>query len=526
MTVKVRPKLLFCLLIGVLGAAFGITSTIQQIDVVASDVGSDKGHQSDAEERDVSILEPKSKLAVDQTMSNDHVFSGVVETSPSDVKAFSNSLNRGTTTKATNSTDTLVSVNTQFSDQNEPTVSIEPRSGHNRGSERLVAGANDYRSGDAQCGIYTSRNGGKTWHNGGVLPGPFTSADGTLLPVQGDPVVRHSRNGDVFYSCLAFSRSEGSGSVFISRSTNHGSTWSLPIPVRQGSTREFNDKPWLAVDQSARSPFKDNVYLCWTQFVSSDGTINFAKSMNLKYKFSSQIILSTSKSNQGCTIDVALNGTIFVAWIDLASSQLMVVKSTDGGETFSCPVMVNNVFRIPSPLPNNNFRVFPLPSMAIAKSGNVYIVWPDDRFRASGFGSDILMATSTDGGNSWTTKLVNTGDRTNTDQFFPTIDISYNQKKVKNIGVGTIVVFYYDKRYGLPFNTMVDVTEAYSTESADTFSLHRITYVSSDLNSCSFSHFVGDYIDVRANRATHGVWTDCRDTTQINQEIFTDKVTH
>lgn len=400
----------------------------------------------------------------------------------------------------------------------EPTISVKPISGSSSGSERLVAGAIDARAG-LNCGVYKSKNGGKSWLDGGLIPGPFRTKDGTPLRFQGDPVVRYARNGDVFYSCMAFNfEFPGRSSIFVSKSKNDGSTWSAPVPVRRaanppGGEFEANDKPWLAVDTFTHSPFRDNIYSCWSQYTSKGSTVNFARSTNLGKSFSSQIILDGSDGGAACNVAVDSDGRVYIAWIDAKANpdQLLVKKSINGGKSFGSTVRVNDVFVIPFNLPNSKFRTYTFPFIGTARNGDVHIVWADDRFRAQGFGSDILIATSTNHGSSWTTRIVNLADRTNTDQFSPTIDVGKGASNVE-----TINVFYYDKRYvSDPFNTLLDITEAQSHARAkDRFTLSKVTDV-----SCDFVDFSpGDYIDSTVNRKSHVAWTDCRH----GPTIFTD----
>src|SRR5581483_4566612 len=229
-----------------------------------------------------------------------------------------------------------------------------------------------------------------------------------------------------------------------------------------------------------------------------------------------------------CAMDVGPDGTVYVAWIDFSTTpeQLVVRKSTDGGATFGNLVKVSDVFSIQGSLPNNSFRVGTLPDMATARNGDVHIVWADDRFRCSGHGSDVLIASSTDEGNTWTVRVVNSQDTTNTDQFDPTIDIGYEptgKGTTMTKNVGTIHVFYYDKKYATtPANTLIDVTEAHShSRATDTFSLTRVTDTSMD---CRGVFFMGDYIDTSVNKFNRGVWTDCRNRATSGTDIFNDTV--
>jgi hypothetical protein len=435
------------------------------------------------------------------------------------------------------STNVRVSVVNGYSFKNEPTVSVNPISGSPLGPERLVAGAIYQTRTTQHCGIYRSANGGTSWTNVGVLQGQFKAGNGVNLPVQADPVVRYARNGAVFYECQAYNNVTLQGSLFVSKSTTDGSTWGLPVAViRAANPTEDNDKPWLAIDISTDSPFRDNIYTCWNHLtIGSSGEtlskIQFATSTNFGNSYSSPKTLSTSDASAYCTVGVGPDGSVFVAWIDYSATpaQLLVTKSTDGGNSFGPIIRVNDVF--PVELPNSHFPVDTFPDIAIARNGDVHIVWNDDRYRSSGFGSDILIATSTDGAASWTTNDINLVDPSNTDQFFPTVAVGYPARGTVGSGIsnlGTIHVFFYDKHYvSTPPNTFIDVTEADNhARGIGAFNLNKVTDVSSNpyLTGCDPYQFFGDYIDAGVNRLTHVVWTDCRNAARTGQDIYSATV--
>src|SRR5581483_4346193 len=409
-----------------------VVGTVSSISYASGSVQTSRGGHKESlqqQSRDLELLKDGAKVMTDNNQPSSPALSNIVTQFPPIDDG--NILKQGkvkTQGPGSSGTDIRVSNVIGLSPQNEPTVAINPDSGGPLGDEQIVAGANDYRTGDSKCGVYVSSNNGASWQDAGVLPGQFRAGDGAKLDVQGDPVVRFARNGDAFYLCMAFSRTtneeEGKGSIFLSRSTDKGLTWSDPLGVRKATTGEFNDKPWLAIDTFSDSPFRDNIYACWSQFADSGVTVNFARSTTFGKSFKPQIILSNTISAY-CAMDVGPDGTVYVAWIDFSTTpeQLVVRKSTDGGATFGNLVKVSDVFSIQGSLPNNSFRVGTLPDMATARNGDVHIVWADDRFRSSGHGSDVLIASSTDEGNTWTVRVVNSQDTTNTDQFDPTIDI-------------------------------------------------------------------------------------------------------
>ncbi len=114
----------------------------------------------------------------------------------------------------------------------------------------MVASANDYRTGDSRCGIYSSIDHGHTWTNRGTFS-LFVDTDNngsndTTFDTAGNPVVRSGRGPGVFYySCHYFDRTEPQTSaIAVFKTINGGATWAQFTTVASGtSIIDFNDKP-------------------------------------------------------------------------------------------------------------------------------------------------------------------------------------------------------------------------------------------------------------------------------------------
>lgn len=197
--------------------------------------------------------------------------------------------------------------------QNEPSLAVSSRN-----QLHLLAGANDYRTvdlpaadivpgslaGDAWLGVFKSFDGGQTWQST-LLPGypQDHSAVGMASPLKGfataaDPTVRAATNGLLLYSGIAFNRGTNQGVVFVSRfidldNKENGSTVQGSDPIRyidtkvvdSGTSGQFIDKPWLAVDIPRAGAPTCNIpvsptqtvpagmlYLVWSRFTGSSST--------------------------------------------------------------------------------------------------------------------------------------------------------------------------------------------------------------------------------------------------------------
>jgi hypothetical protein len=166
---------------------------------------------------------------------------------------------------------------------NETSVAIDPATGD------LVMGDNDYRRGDSGCVAGYSRDGGRTWSDSEVPTG-FTRGDAFGAAREywqgaGDPTVAFDSRGNAYFACLQFNRgqpttpvADASSAIYLYRSTgNAGASWNFPgravveNPDVTGTSGVLEDKELLAVDNHRGSPFRDRIYVTWTEF-AADGT--------------------------------------------------------------------------------------------------------------------------------------------------------------------------------------------------------------------------------------------------------------
>jgi len=369
--------------------------------------------------------------------------------------------------------------------QNEVTVTINPVNPLN-----IVMGANDLRAWDGSgsdywCGVYTTFNAGATW-NMGLMPHTGALAWDYAA---GDPSAAFDLNGNVYFTCLGFVRTNpiSNNTISVTKSTDGGLTWGTPVAiVNAATTPPFHDKPYMAVDVSTASPYKNNVYVSWTNFTSSGTSpIYFSRSTNGGASFSTPMKISgTLNLCQGSQPSVGPNGEVYVSFLSYAGiDKLYVVKSTNGGATFGTPVFVSNVVD-PGDLPEYR-RTPTIPSSATdissgPYSGAVYVVWQDG---ARG-NHDVLLSYSRDGGATWSTAKRVNDDVGTTSQFFPFVSVSKT---------GRVDVVFYDRRND-PSDFLLDVYAGMSHDGGVTFRNKRITDKS--YNSGAGQPFIGDYIGV------------------------------
>jgi hypothetical protein len=437
---------------------------------------------------------------------------------------------------------------------NETAIAVDPAS-----SSHLVAGSNDVElppsgaSGRAKtvAGYYTSFDGGATWANGQVPSGSFTQTS--------DPSVVFDTGRRVYYGVVAFDLGLGGralgGAIQVSTSTDGGRTFGAPVIVEQSrNPMTFEDKPYMAADDNPASPFAGSVYVTWTRFHFADrGATQFLESpIFLSASHDGGRTWSTPREISGanpalCTFSstplpsdgrcredqfsspvVAGNGTIFVAYENDQAvndgqlrNQYLVVKSTDGGATWSPPVRASDILRDGNSdypvnvlgrqtLSNSQFRLNSAGNLAIdPSSGALYLTWSDNRNgTATSTNTDVFAARSLDGGTTWSGPMAVSGAAN--DQFYPWAAVGPD---------GTLEISYFDRSYD-PANSKYGITLATLTPGGGSFGHQRIDTGLSDPNHARWfssstngeTTFLGDYngLAIGADAVAHPFWTDMR----------------
>jgi hypothetical protein len=351
--------------------------------------------------------------------------------------------------------DVTVNQDTAAAPQNETAIAVDPNN-----PNRVVASANDYVTrtwsctisgtpcsalGDGYSGTYFSNDGGKTWcctssdpsHLGTLIPGVDHLAGGQY-DAGGDPAVAFDSRGHVYYSGLGFDRTAPPNTVAVNKGRFDSSgnlTWGAPTFINATtSPSTLNDKEWIAVDANATSPFRDRVYVTWTRFIFNAAHGNYVQSpIAFAYSTDGGATFSTPKLisgnvlyGQGSHPTVGPDGTLYVFWdgsTRLATlNSIYMVKSADGGATWSKPVAVSQIRDI-IPIANTVFRNNSYPSGAVAPDGALYATWSSlmsdsgglcSSYTNSGCHAAVLYNKSSNGGSTWSTPAL----------AFPTLDAS------------------------------------------------------------------------------------------------------
>ncbi|HEY3183358.1 MAG TPA: sialidase family protein [Gaiellaceae bacterium] len=440
---------------------------------------------------------------------------------------------------------------------NEPDIEVNPANPLN-----MIASSNDYGSCCDQ--YYTTLDGGKTWSTGNMsIEKP--------LKIGSDPVtVFDVRHGTAIHSSLSYQVQHAAGAetcdgdLVVSVSTDDGLSWLKPVLVDDGigcdfsKTQLFNDKEWIVTDNNAASRFYGRTYLTWSKFESVNG--DYASSAIWESHsddggFSWSAPQEISGSNAAlCTFQVAgpagecdqnqfsvptvgRDGTVYVAFEneqnqalwepgEAADDQYLLVKSKDGGQTWSKPTFVVGLEDGSRDYPINvngrqtltgyQLRVNSAGNIVANQSdGKLYIVFADNRAGvhdsdAPATNINVYVVSSSNGGGSWTAPvLVDAGGG---DQWFPWVEV--------NPVSGKIGILYHDRgaANGPLYTTALAEgtpgalakTTVSTAPSNPTDSIYFRARVPGCMDCATFH---GDYINVSygSDGRANTVWTDMRE---------------
>jgi hypothetical protein len=423
----------------------------------------------------------------------------------------------------------------------------------------LAAGSNEIFR-DPQR-TYFSRDGGASWTGADL---PLVDEEGTAWTFASDPGVAIDMNGTIFFSQLLImvERNITGDAMIVNRTTDGGATFSPGVILKKDLSSgvggpfpfgRFEDKPFITVDTSAASPFRNNVYVAWDTVEGFNGKVNLARSTDHGVSFSVQRIddpQSGSGTNEiAADPAVGPNGELYVAWLDVLNSRLQIDRSFDGGVTFGRDsVIAPMVIRFDSGIPAIKVRrALVYPSIDVDRSngphrGRLYCAWTDQADQSKPFVDgaemDVFFAFSDDHGLHWSAPARLADDGVGADQFYQWLSVDPTD--------GTVSLSWYDTRND-PARRKTDIYYTRSTNGGATFSRNlRVTTAQTDEScpacedllaqtgftsstirfcrqncDCEIFNQYGDYTGlVVFGGLAHPIWTDRRTGERLNEEVF------
>jgi hypothetical protein len=372
-------------------------------------------------------------------------------------------------------------------------------------------------------GYAYSTNGGRSFRDGGTLPNPVSFVN------FGDPWLASDRAGRMYYATLTYGGDVGNLEVAVSRSDDGGRTWSEPTLVSPNDDSLFYlaDKDALTVGRDPRVASQDNLYATWDDAVfdpSGDFRNGLPVSVSTDHgrtwslHYADEIVSDPNSCSFTGYIGAqpmvdGSNGTLYVAAEkgtvddpdcnggDVHLSEVLF-RSVDAGRTFDqghtiatiTPATPDGALRLG---PGRLVRTAEFPALAM-RGSTMWAAWND-----GGTGrSHIRLATSTDAGATWSTRLVTSGD---SDELQPAMSVD---------GSGLHLAYY--RRNG---DDTLDTVLADSTDGGRHFAAKAVTTkpfpgvitVPQFDPQVAFG-YMGDYIaNVSSGGHVYLAWGDNRD---------------
>lgn len=332
--------------------------------------------------------------------------------------------------------------------------------------------------------VHSSLDGGATWSST-TPPLP----DGLDRPFA--PDVAFAPDGTLFVSYVNL---EGPGNVpanlWVAHSKDGGRSFSEPVRVAGRLTFQAR----LAIDRD------NNVHLTWLQanevgllrLVGGPNPIVASRSTDGGQSFSAPVIVSDpARERVGAASPVVdADGQLVILYQDFKDDRrdFEFLEGPPWGDPFALVVTRSTdggktftpAVEVDAGLvPTKRFLVFlpEFPSLAAARDGSLYVAWADGR----NGDEDVFIRRSDDGGRTWTKPERVNDNRINdgTSQYLPRVAVAPD---------GRIDVLYLDRRRDTAEDVMTDAYLATSSDRGETFGSARVS-------SSSFDSRVGPLVD-------------------------------
>lgn len=353
------------------------------------------------------------------------------------------------------SQDTLNIPGQQADTEAEPAIAVNPNDPDNV----VATFQTDLKLGAVALGFATSRDGGRTWRDG-YLPG--TRARQGHFDASADAGVTFGPDGTVYATGDLNDFGTGAdvpSQIAIWTSHDGGLRWTDPVAVvtqqtqvnGAGAPYSIADASRAVVDQS-RLPghHYGRVYVTWDHF---GGQVPGAGQVSAAYSDDRGRTWNLGPSGQGYTVDAQTGSSAATEPMVLPSGDFAVVVSADGlpGATAVShqriaiapgagavatgqPLLFTEQYPIGVAVGDvgtgvvnsrQSFTASYAVSAVDQRSGVIYAVWGDSRFRSDVGICDIVLTSSADGGKTWTQPVrVNRGATDdNVDHYLPRVDV-------------------------------------------------------------------------------------------------------
>lgn len=209
--------------------------------------------------------------------------------------------------------------------------------------------------------------------------------------------------------------------------------------------------------------------------------------------------LDDDNTVEGAVPAVGPNGEIYVSWA--GPEGIVFDRSLDQGETWlENDIFISDLpggwaFDIPGISRCNGFPITICDLSGGENHGTIYVNWSDQRFGEDD--TDVWMTKSTDGGNTWSDAARVNDDPAGNQQFFTWMTVDQV--------TGFLYFVFYDRRNYEPGSNSTDVFMAISKDGGETFHNFKI---SEEPFIPTSGIFFGDYNNITAhNNVIRPIWT-------------------
>jgi hypothetical protein len=257
----------------------------------------------------------------------------------------------------------------------------------------------------------------------GLDPGGFQDKGLIAVDATGGP-----NDGNVYVVWTEFTTSLPPARILFTRSTDGGSTFQTPTQISTTGTLVSGAMPAIGPNGALHVAWLDRSNTVTGKIQvrrSNDGgnswsaevtaaTLTRLRSTAATAACARPALNGSIRVNEFPSMDVDLNtGDIYITYAgDPDGSQasgdgadVFVVRSTNGGSTWSAPVAVNKApaaIAEPDGSQNDNF----FPSLSVDDGGEISVFFYDRRNDPSNLAIDVYLATSSDGGSTWTNERI------------------------------------------------------------------------------------------------------------------------
>lgn len=388
---------------------------------------------------------------------------------------------------------------------NKTTGASEPKIVCNPQNKNIFAvTANDFSLSGNSARIYVSENMGLDWQAKEIPLSPKFKES-----TYSDPWIDYDTDGNLYFICVQRdAMNDVCEAIYCSCSKDNGTTWKI-----SDNFIDFNakgnilfDKPKICTDKS--SSFKNVIYATWIEIRGLTSSIMFSTSTEGGNTFTSPVSIENQDVDY-CSITTDTKGYIFVAFLK-DENKICVKKSTNSGQSWiKEPGCIDirpsgrkyeNQFIIKK-TENKGIRINSEPNMSVTRENDLLITYSAKENNNDL--SDVYFAKIKNNTDEVTVPVKVNSDKTTNDQYLPAITTDESNN---------IFILYQDSRNDVN-NVFTESYISVSTDGGLSFKDEILSTSGFNPASVAVGKYFGDYNSCTISEGKFiGVWTDGRNS--------------